>query len=506
MRLLPVVSVCCCSVRTQGSGVGRAEPDWNQNLARLDSWQTTPAFASPTSDAAAKSHIRENIADKLAIVCRTGRSASKTWLIIIRVVVDYMAMTRRHITENLLLALGDTPAVLVNGARQTGKSTLVQSAELAEPGRQYLTFDDPGVLAAAKRDPNGFVAGLSTPVTLDEVQHVPELFPVIKAAIDRKREAGRFLLTGSANVMLLPKLSESLAGRMELLTLWPFSQGEMNGVREGFIDTLFSKRPVWASGKSHLLERDELFEKVLSGGYPLVVARHPGARRKAWFQSYLTTILQRDVRDLTNVADVTAVPRLLAVVAARVGGLLNFADLSRTLALPQTTLKRYFALLEATFLVQLLRPWSSNLGQRLIQTPKVYLDDTGLLAHLLGLTLERLKVDGTLAGGALENFVLMELRKQSAWSENQPEFFFWRTAAGQEVDIVLEDSAGRMVGIEIKAGATFGGSDVRGLQAIAAAAGKRWVRGVVLYTGTEVIPFEANLHGLPISHLWAAHK
>jgi predicted AAA+ superfamily ATPase len=293
---------------------------------------------------------------------------------------------------------------------------------------------------------------------------------------------------------------------MELLTLWPFSQGEMNGVREGFIDALFSKRPAWSSGKPSGIRRDELLEKILAGGYPPVIARNTSARRKAWFQSYLTTILQRDVRDLTNVADVTAVPRLLTVVASRVGGLLNFADLSRTLGLPQTTLKRYFALLEATFLVQLLRPWSSNLGQRLIQTPKVYLDDTGLLAHLLGWTAERLKVDGTLAGGALENFVLMELRKQSAWSETQPEFFFWRTAAGQEVDIVMEDSAGRLVGVEIKASATLGGSDVRGLQAMADAVGKRWVRGVVLYTGTEVIPFAANLHGLPMPHFWAAHK
>ena len=174
--------------------------------------------------------------------------------------------------------------------------------------------------------------------------------------------------------------------------------------------------------------------------------------------------------------------------------------------MPQTTLKRYFALLEATFLVQLLQPWSSNLGQRLIQTPKVYLDDTGLLAHLLGLTSERLQVDGTLAGGVLENFVLMELRKQSAWSEIQPEFFYWRTASGQEVDIVLEDNAGRLVGVEIKAGSTLGGSDVRGLQAMASAVGKRWVRGVVLYTGTAVIPFAGNLHGLPLPLLWATHK
>jgi predicted AAA+ superfamily ATPase len=420
--------------------------------------------------------------------------------------VDYQAMIRRHLTEPILAALADTPAVLVNGARQTGKSTLVQSAELTRQGRQYLTFDDPGVLAAAKRDPNGFVAGLNGPVTLDEVQHAPELFPVIKGVIDRQREAGRFLLTGSANVMVLPKLSESLAGRMELLTLWPFSQGEMNGVREGFIDALFSGQPGWAARKSNELRRDELFERILAGGYPLVLARKPGARRKAWFQSYLTTLLQRDVRDLASIADVTAVPRLLSVVASRVGGLLNFADLSRTLGLPQTTLKRYFALLEATFLVQLLRPWSGNLGQRLIQTPKVYLDDAGLLAHLSGLTVERLQVDGTLGGGFLENFVLMELRKQAAWSETQPEFFYWRTASGQEVDIVLEDSAGRVVGIEIKASSTLGSGDVRGLQAMAKALGKRWVRGVVLYTGTEVIPFAANLHGVPVAHMWAANS
>jgi predicted AAA+ superfamily ATPase len=186
--------------------------------------------------------------------------------------------------------------------------------------------------------------------------------------------------------------------------------------------------------------------------------------------------------------------------------LLNFADLSRSLALPQTTLKRYFALLEATFLVQLLQPWSGNLGQRVIQTPKVYLNDTGLLAHLLGLTLDRLEVDGGLAGGALENFVLMELRKQSAWSETQPQFFYWRTVAGQEVDIVLENSAGQLVGVEVKSSATLGGGDVRGLQALADAAGKRWIRGVVLYTGTEVIPFASNLHGLPLSLLWSAHK
>jgi predicted AAA+ superfamily ATPase len=412
-------------------------------------------------------------------------------------------MIYRHITDQVREALTDTPAVLVNGARQTGKSTLVQSEELGEQDRQYLTFDDPGVLAAAKGDPNGFVAGLNPRVTLDEVQHVPELFSVVKAAIDRKRQPGSFLLTGSANVMLLPKLSESLAGRMEVVTVWPFSQGEINGTRETFVDALFSKHSAAWTGKSTIVAREELLETVIAGGYPLAVARHNASRRNAWFQSYVMTMLQREIRDLANISDLTAVPRLLSVVAARVGGLLNFADLSRTMGLPQTTLKRYFALLESTSLVQLLRPWATNLGQRVIQTLKVYLNDTGLLSYLLGITLDRIKTDGTLAGAALENFVLMELRKQSSWSTTRPEIFYWRTASGQEVDVVLEDRSGRLAGIEVKAAATLSNADVRGLQALASTAGKKWVRGVVLYTGTEIIPFANNIHGVPITHLWA---
>jgi uncharacterized protein len=413
-------------------------------------------------------------------------------------------MLHRHLTGPLLEALADTPAVLVNGARQTGKSTLVQSPEVAGQDRQYLTFDDPGILAAARRDPNGFVAGLNARVTLDEIQHVPELFSVIKAVIDRNRQPGRFLLTGSANVMLLPKLSESLAGRMEVLTLWPFSQGEIRGVKENFVDTLFSGKSVGWSGKSPAMSWEELLESVVSGGYPPAVARQSAARRDAWFQSYVTTVLQRDIRDLANIADTTAVPRLLSVVAARAGGLLNFADLSRTMALPQTTLKRYFALLEATFLVQLLRPWARNLGQRAIQTPKVYLNDTGLLAHLLGVTVDRLKGEGNVAGSVLENFVLMELRKQCAWSATRPELFYWRTVSGREVDVVLEDRTGKVVGVEVKAAATLGSNDVSGLQALASAVGKNWVRGVVLYAGADIIPFSANLHGVPIRRLWSA--
>ncbi len=414
-------------------------------------------------------------------------------------------MIHRHITSNVVEALSDTPVVLINGARQTGKSTLVRSLELAQQERQYLTFDDPGILSAAKRDPNSFVAGLGRRVTLDEVQHVPELFSVIKMAVDQKREPGRFLLTGSADILLLPKLSESLAGRVELHTLWPFSQGEMEQVREDFIDMLFAGEAQWSISSAAKLSRNEIFERVLTGGYPVVIERQP-ERRKAWFESYLTTILQRDVRDLSAIADLTAVPRLLTVVASRVGNLLNFADLSRNMSLPQTTLKRYFALLEMTFLVQLLQPWSVNLGQRVIHTPKAYVNDTGLLTHLLGLSLDRLETDPGLAGSVLENFVLMELQKQATWSKTKPHFFFWRTTSGQEVDIVLEETGGRMVGIEVKASSTLTGRDTRGLDALAKAAGKRWIRGVVLYTGTEIVPLAANIHAVPLPMIWAQNK
>lgn len=412
-------------------------------------------------------------------------------------------MFRRYLAAALRNALSDTPAVLINGARQTGKSTLVQSEELVQANRRYLTFDDPGILGAARHDPNGFIAGLNPPVTLDEVQHAPELFPVIKAAIDRNRQPGQFLLTGSANVLLLPKLSESLAGRMEVLTLWPFSQGELHGVEENFIDTLFSRKSVVWSGKLPAVSWGDLLEIIVAGGYPSAVARQNAARRDAWFQSYIMTMLQRDIRDLSSIADITAIPRLLSVVAARAGGLLNFADLSRTIALPQTTLKRYFALLEGTFLIQLLSPWGRNRGKRVIQTPKVYLNDSGLLAHVVGATVDRLRAEGNLAGAVLENFVVMEVRKQCAWSTTRPDIFYWRTTSGQEVDIVLEDRAGKVAGIEVKAAATLGSNDVRGLQALADAVGKNWVRGVVLYAGSEVIPFSSNLHGVPLRRLWS---
>lgn len=409
-------------------------------------------------------------------------------------------MFSRHITPSLLEALSDTPVVFLNGARQTGKSFLARwLAATAHPAR-YLTLDDAAVLAAAGGDSTGFIAGLEGPVVLDEVQRVPGLFLAIKAVVDRDRQPGRFLLIGSADVLLLPELADSLAGRMEVLTLWPLSQGEIEGRVEGFIEAVFAgKLPgMSGAGAPHLA----LLERIHRGGYPELQTRTSPRRRAAWFNSYVNTLLQRDVRDLAHIEGLTAMPRLLSLLAARAASLLNFAELSRSTGIPQTTLKRYISLLETTFLVQYLPAWSGNLGKRLVKAPKLLLSDTGLLAHLLGIDLGAGIPYAERLGPLLENFVVMELRKQAAWNRRRVQLFHCRTQTGREVDIILEDAAGHVVGIEVKATAAVGTGDFKGLRALAEDLGDRFHRGIVLYTGSETIPFGARLYALPVESVW----
>lgn len=408
-------------------------------------------------------------------------------------------MIRRHATTRLREAMKDRPVVLLHGARQTGKTTLVRALADARHPSRYVTFDGLTELAAARNDPEGFLAGLDGPIVLDEVQRVPELFVAIKAAVDRKREPGRFLLTGSANVLFLPRLSESLAGRMEIVPLWPFSQGEIEGAVEGFVDAAFGPA---VPALSILGGRTPLTERVLRGGFPEAVTIKPAHRRAAWFDSYLTTILGRDVRDLANIEGLTDLPRLLSLVAARPATLLNYSELARSAALPQSTLKRYFALLEAVFLVRTLPPWHTNLGKRMVKSPKVLLCDSGLAAHLMGVDIPRLAQDRTLLGGLLETFVAMELTKQITWSTAAPALHHFRTHTGAEVDFILERRSGAVVGIEVKSASAVTGGDFKGLHALAEVAGRRFHRGIVLYAGTEVVPFGPRLHAMPIDALW----
>ena len=408
-------------------------------------------------------------------------------------------MLLRHAAARLRTALADRPVVLLHGARQVGKTTLARGPAGASRPVPYVTLDDLTALSAARADAAGFLAGFDGPVVIDEVQRVPDLFIAIKAAVDRDRTPGRFLLTGSANVLFVPHMSESLVGRMEIVPLWPLSQGEIEGRVEGFVDASFAAPPPVLAAPPR---RVGLVPRVLRGGYPEAVAIRLAGRRRSWFEAYLTTLLSRDVRDLANIEGLTELPRLLALIAARPMALLNYAELVRSAGLAQSTLKRYFALLEAVFLVRTVPPWHANIGKRLVKTPKVLLCDSGLAAHLMGIDAARLAQDRGLFGGLLESFVAMEIVKQIGWSKAAPALYHFRTHEGDEVDLVLEHRSGALVGIEVKSAATVTGGDFKGLRALAEAAGRRFHRGVVLYAGAEVVPFGPRLHAVPIEALW----
>lgn len=367
------------------------------------------------------------------------------------------SMYPRYIQETVQEALEDSPVVLLNGARQVGKSTL---ARMLRPQSQYLTLDDPAVLAAAHADPFGFIAGLDQPVCLDEVQRAPDLFLAIKAEVDRQRTAGRFLLTGSANVLMLPQMADSLAGRMDIQELWPLAQCEIARQPFSLVDRLFEGR--W--GSRYPFDRDEFIARLAAGGYPEVLARKTERRREAWFHSYLATILQRDVRDLSRIEGLTELPGLMQLLAARSGSLLNMAELSRTSGINQTTLRRYLVLLETLFLIRRVPAWSSNLGKRLQKSPKLFLSDVGMTAHLQGLGQDGLRSALGLPGDLVEAFVHAELAKHQTWARQRTRLSHYRTTTGMEVDFVLENRRNELLGIEVKAATTLTSKDFKGLR------------------------------------------
>ncbi len=406
-------------------------------------------------------------------------------------------MFSRQISARLQESLTDTPVVLIVGARQTGKSTLTRTSL---PGFRAITFDDDTPRLAALADPAGFLSGLDRPTVLDEVQRVLPLFPALKASVDRDRRPGRFVLTGSANPLLLPSLSETLAGRMEILTLWPLSQSEIEGTTHNPVDALFDpSSPVHLGSES---SRAETFARVLSGGYPEARERAVGRRRSAWFDAYVTTMVTRQVHDLAEIDASHELTRLLRLLGLRSGGLLNTADLSRDLHIPYTTLRRYLSLLEALYLYQPLAPWHDSHAARVVKSPKVYLNDSALTAHLCGQGTAQLEADPTRTGPLLESFVRAELAKHVGTSEAAAELFFYRTQTGVEVDFVIERRDGALVGVEVKAASTVVPKDVKGLRQLADIAGDRFVRGVVLYTGQSVVPLGERLEAWPVSMLW----
>lgn len=404
----------------------------------------------------------------------------------------------RNITSEIISSLKASPIVFINGARQTGKSTLVR--RLFKNEHAYISLDDISSIAAAAKDPENFVNNLSRPAILDEIQRIPELFLPIKKFVDDKNENGILLLTGSANILTMPHISDSLAGRMIIHTLWPLSQGEIRNQKENFIDLLFDNNQL--PQPKNKLEFAELNAMLLKGGYPRSLGFAIAKDRANWFNSYINAILQKDIRELANIEKLTELPHLLGIIAGRAANLSNLSDLGRAVKISFSTLKRYYALLKMLFLVVELLPWSTYHEKILTKSPKVFLNDSGLLCHLLRYDETSFAFDRSKLGPVLENFVVMELMKQKTWSNNQPDMYHFRTHAGKEVDVVLEGKNQKIVGIEVKAAASVNADDFSGLEQLAKIAVEKFASGIVLYLGAQTISFGKNLFAVPLQALW----
>jgi uncharacterized protein len=361
-------------------------------------------------------------------------------------------------------------------------------------------MDDKGARETAQSDPAGFLAGFGGPVFIDEVQRVPDLILAIKRVVDRDQTAGRFLLSGSANILSSRKVQEALTGRIELLRLWPFAQAELEHSAENLVDMLFAGDVPRV--RNAPIGRAAFASRVAAGGYPEAQARD-GRRRDRWFSSHLATTFERDIRAIADLQKGHEMRQLLSVLAARSANLLRYASIAKALEIDQKTVKSYIELLQAIFLVQTLPAWRPSFLGRAVHAPKVYITDSGLLAHLLGANENRIAQDDRVTGVALETFVAMEVMKHASWSEVDPRIFHFRDRWGGEVDLVLEDRSGRVVAIEVKARASFSQKDTAVLAKLRDYLGEQFTAGVIIHAGEQTIPAGDRLWALPVSGLWA---
>lgn len=407
-------------------------------------------------------------------------------------------MYPRFAKERIEDALSDTRVVLISGPRQSGKTTLAMN--IAGDKTPFLTLDDANVLRSAVEDPVGFVRGLDRAV-IDEVQRVPDLLLAIKNLVDDDKTPGRFLLTGSANLMTIPKVADSLAGRMEVIRLLPLSQAELIEVKSNFIDRAFSgERPT----ADNIIVAGDLVETVLSGGYPEALGRKRWPRKQDWYHGYLDALVQRDVRDVAQIDQLAVMPKLLSVLAEHSGQLVNYSGIGAALDLNHVTTQKYVGVFESLYLVHTLQPWFTNRLKRLTKSPKLHFLDAGLLAAMRDVSPDTVAKDKTAFGPILETFVFSELRKIASWSNQRCSFAHYRDKDKNEVDLVLENRRGEVVGIEVKSSATVSTADFAGMRKLAEACGKKFVQGMVLYDHDQIVPFGENMFAAPLSCLWSA--
>jgi predicted AAA+ superfamily ATPase len=404
----------------------------------------------------------------------------------------------RWIEPRIEEALQDTPVVLLAGPRQAGKTTLVR--QFAERGLHYLTLDDELTLLSAREDPVGMIRNLDRAV-IDEIQRVPELLLAIKKSVDGNRRPGRFLLTGSANLMALPTVADSLAGRMETLMLLPLSQSEIENRPANWIDRVFTGKILTANPP---VLGSNLVERVLRGGYPEAVARPTEKRRTAWARQYINAILQRDVRDVAEIDKIDQLPRFLGALAQTAGQMCNYSELGGQVGLDGKTVSRYISVFEQMYLLKRIDVWARNRLKRVVKTPKLQFIDSGLLGVLTNIGHKDVELDKTGYGHILESFVFGELLKHSATSDDDYRLLYYRDADKYEVDVVIENSAGQLLGVEVKASATVKERDLRGLKKLANLAGDQFTAGVLLYDGDETMPLGSRLWAAPLSTLWGS--
>lgn len=410
-------------------------------------------------------------------------------------------MYKRYLAEPLKSALSDTPVIMLNGARQAGKSTFCRQLIVDGVfGGQLLTLDDLTTLQAARHDPPAFLDALGKSLIIDEVQRVPELLLSIKKLTDEDRKGRRYILTGSADVMTFPQVADSLTGRMEIMNLWPLSQNEIKGTPAAFLDRLLAPGPGFDVAQAS--SWDDLIASIIAGGYPEPLQRGSEARRARWFESYITSILQKDIRDLANIEGLDRIPAILQHLAVRIGSTINFSDISRLSGVKNTSLQRYTALLEHIFLIVKIPAWAPNAEGAFVKSPKIYLNDTGLLCHLRGDTIRSLAAARGTVGALLENFVVLDILKQLSWSKHLLRPYHFSIHKGHEVDLVLVDRKSQLYGIEIKAATALHASDFNGLRKLASLSGGKFQKGIVLYSGDRVVPFGDNLFAVPIAAVW----
>ncbi len=405
----------------------------------------------------------------------------------------------RHVRPQVLEALAESRAVALLGARQVGKSTLATDIATKEHPAQVFSLDDEPTANAARTDPASFIAAITRPAMIDEIQRVPSLLLAIKRRLDNDQTRGQFLLTGSANILTLPTVADALPGRVRYVNLSPLCQGELHRTRETFIDSLFNAAAPNVSGAP--IGRAGAAQLLVTGGYPEVQGL--GRRgRLGFFASYVKSILGRDLQDIARVRNVENIERLLYVIAARSGGIASFHGMAIDLGLDTNTARAHTKILEELFLVAKLKPWHTNLGGRQIKSPKLYISDSGLLAFLIGANERRINEDGQISGTMLESFVAMELLRQSDWAEAPVSLFHYRDKQQREVDVILERHSGEVVGVEVKTTATPTSADFAGLRHLRDKLGANFKTGALIYTGADTLPFGDRLVAIPFSGLW----